>query len=464
MDRHAYQVCRTIATPIYGKLSDLYGRKRLLQTALAIFGIASILCALAQTMPQLIAARALQGLGGGGLIAMAHATIGDVLAPRDRGRYAGYFAGTFAVSGVMGPVLGGLFTDYLSWRYVFWINLPICLAAWLLAQRALSKLAVRATEREIDYGGAALLISAVVPLLLVASWGGVEVAWASPTIVGLALCGLAFAVLFVLRELAAREAILPPRMFWRREFSMLMCIGFVGPMMTGSTIVMLPLYFQLVTGASASRAGLFLMAMSGGMVVGSFVSGQVIARLGRYKYLPIVGFGLQMTAFSLLAGLSPETPRWMTALFAALVGFGSGTTMSVVTVGAQNAVDPGDLGAASAAGSFFRNLGAAFGVSLLTALLLAQLAANLAAVPGAASLGEDPALEMLRGGSAVIEHLGEAARAQAALAADRAFSTVFRVASFLAMLGVALALGLRGLPLRKTPAGRLTGREDNSAH
>ena len=196
--------------------SDL---KRLLQTALAIFGIASILCALAQTMPQLIAARALQGLGGGGLIAMAHATIGDVLAPRDRGRYAGYFAGTFAVSGVMGPVLGGLFTDYLSWRYVFWINLPICLAAWLLAQRALSKLAVRATEREIDYGGAALLISAVVPLLLVASWGGVEVAWASPTIVGLALCGLAFAVLFVLRELAAREAILPPRMFWRREFS-----------------------------------------------------------------------------------------------------------------------------------------------------------------------------------------------------------------------------------------------------
>ena len=245
---------------------------------------------------------------------------------------------------------------------------------------------------------------------------------------------------------------------------MLMCIGFVGPMMTGSTIVMLPLYFQLVTGASASRAGLFLMAMSGGMVVGSFVSGQVIARLGRYKYLPIVGFGLQMTAFSLLAGLSPETPRWMSALFAALVGFGSGTTMSVVTVGAQNAVDPGDLGAASAAGSFFRNLGAAFGVSLLTALLLAQLAANLAAVPGAASLGEDPALEMLRGGSAVIEHLGEAARAQAALAADRAFSTVFRVASFLAMLGVALALGLRGLPLRKTPAGRLTGREDNSAH
>jgi EmrB/QacA subfamily drug resistance transporter len=456
----AYMLSSTVVTPIYGKLSDLYGRKRLLQTALVIFGVASLFCALAQTMSQLIAARALQGLGGGGLIAMAQATIGDVLAPRERGRYQAYFAGMFAISGTVGPVLGGLFTDYLSWRLVFWINLPFVIAAWLLAQRALRKLVVRASSRVIDYGGAVLLTISVVQLMLVATWGGVEFPWFSPTIVALAVSGLVFAVLFVLRELVAREPILPPRMFRNREFSLLMTLAFVAPMMTMATIVLMPLYLQLVTGASASRAGLFLMAMTGGMVTGSFVSGRVVAMSGRYKFLPVTGFALQGLAFTLLSAVTPETPRLLTALFAALVGLGSGFTMSVVTVGAQNAVDPRDLGAGSATGSFFRNLGSAFGVATLTSLLLAQLAANLTAVPGLGSLGDDPSLALLRSGGAVINTLEPAVRVAVAAAADNSFGFVFTTASGMAVVGFLVALTLRGLPLRNKPAGRIVGHDD----
>jgi EmrB/QacA subfamily drug resistance transporter len=451
----AYMLCATIATPIYGKLSDLYGRKRMLQTALVIFGAASVFSALAQTMPQLIAARAMQGLGGGGLIAMAQATVGDVLAPRERGKYQAYFAGVFATSGTAGPLLGGFFTDYLSWRFVFWINVPIVIVAWLLAQRALSKLEVRTSSREIDYGGAALLIVSVLSLMLVATWGGLEYRWTSPVILGLALCGLAFAALFVLRELVAREPILPPRMFRNREFSTLVSLAFLAPMMTGATIILMPLYLQLVSGASASRAGLFLMAMTAGMVTGSFISGRAVSLSGQYKLLPVIGFAVQGIAFTLLSNMTPDTPRGLVALFAALVGTGSGFTMSVVTVGAQNAIDPRDLGAGSATGSFFRNLGSAFGVAALTSLLLAQLATNLAAVPGIERLGPDPSLELLRGGAAVLDRLGPAAHVMIATAADNSFGFVFTAASFLAVLGFGLALSLRGLPLRKTPSGQL---------
>lgn len=458
----AYLLCSTVMTPIYGKLSDLYGRKRLLQTALGIFCVASVFCALAQTMPQLIVARALQGLGGGGLVSMAQATIGDVIAPRDRGRYQAYFAGVFASTGVAGPVLGGFFADYLSWRWMFWINVPICIAAWLLAQRALGKLVVRPSSRVIDYGGALLMAAGVSQLLLVATWGGVEFPWSSPVIVALTLSGLVFAALFVMRELVAREPILPPRMFANREFSLLVSMSFLNPMMIGGAVVLLPLYLQLVTGASASGAGLALTAMTTGMVAGSFVAGRVVSVYGHYRFLPLCGFAIEVVAFTLLAHMAPDTPRLLTAMYALMAGFGSGFIMSVVTVGAQNAVDPRDLGAGSAASAFLRNCGMAFGVAILTTLLLGRLAANLAAVPGLDQLGEDPSLTLLRSGGGVIATLDGATRSLVAGAAGNAFGFVFTVASGMAAAGLLLGASLRGLPLRKT-SGLAAQRQDSAA-
>jgi EmrB/QacA subfamily drug resistance transporter len=256
-----YLLTSTASTPVYGKLSDLFGRRALFRFAIVLFVLASALCALAQSMPQLILARALQGLGGGGLITMAQATIADVISPRERGRYQGYISGVWAVASVGGPVLGGFFAEYLSWRWVFWINLPLGLAALGIAHLSLRRLPRQRLARPIDYPGAVLLVGAVTALLLVTSWAGVVAPWTSPTILGLALAGVALVALFIVQELRAAEPLLPPRLFRDRVVRIANIASFITSMAMFGATVFLPVFLQVVMGISASRSGMLVIPL-----------------------------------------------------------------------------------------------------------------------------------------------------------------------------------------------------------
>jgi len=448
----AYLLASTAATPIYGKLSDLYGRKVMLQAALAFFLAASVLCALAATMTQLIVFRALQGLGGGGLIAMAHATIADVIAPRDRGRYQGYFSAVFAATSVGGPVLGGFFAQHLTWRWVFWINLPIGLAAILISNKALGKLATRRTQREIDYGGAALLVAAVTALLLVTTWGGVEFPWLSAPIIGMSLAGLVLLVVFGFRERLAREPILPLRLFRNAIFASSSLFSFLTSMAMFGAIVYLPLFMQLVGGDSASQSGLLLIPLTGAIVVGAYASGRIVSLTGRYKIFPCLGLVMASVALALLSLMTAQTPRLELCAYMALFGIGIGLVMPVAILSVQNAIELRDLGTGTAAVNFFRSMGGAFGVSLLGSVLLSELAVRIAAVPGHEALGPHPALDLLHGETGAIGTLSAATRALLVAGLERSFAVMFLAACALSVLAFLAALFLKELPLRTTSA------------
>ncbi len=448
----AYLLTSTATTPIYGKLSDLYGRKVMLQAALVFFLVASVLCALAGTMTQLILFRALQGLGGGGLIAMAHATIADVIAPRDRGRYQGYFSAVFAATSVGGPVLGGFFAEHLSWRWVFWINLPIGVAAILISGKALGKLTVHRTQREIDYAGAALLIAAVTALLLVTTWGGVELPWLSAPIVGLLLLGLVLFVVFGFRERLAREPILPLRLFKNPVFSVSGLVAFLTTMAMFGAIIFMPLYLQLVDGVSASGSGVLLIPLTGAIVVGAYASGRIVSHTGRYKIFPCLGLALASTALVLLSLMTAETAQLAAGAWMVLLGLGIGMVMPVSIVSVQNAVDLRDLGTATGAVNFFRSLGGAFGVAMLGSVLLAQLDARVAAIPGHEALGPHPALDLLHGATGGMGALTPAVRSLLLRGLERSFSVLFLMAAAITVLGFVASFFLKELPLRTTAA------------
>ena len=448
----AYLLTSTATTPIYGKLSDLYGRRTMLQIAIGIFLVASLLCALAQSMSQLILFRGVQGAGGGGLIAMAHATIADVIAPRDRGRYQGYFSSVFGATSVAGPVLGGFFADHLSWRWVFWINLPIGIAAMLISNRALRKLVVRRATLEIDYWGALLLVAAVCALLLVTTWGGIEWPWISPVILGLGLSGLVLLAAFVLREQVAREPILPLRLFRNAVFSVTSLTSFLTSMAMFGAIVFLPLFLQLVGGDTASRSGLLLIPLTGTIVVGAFTAGRAVSRTGRYKIYPCAGLLLATIAFGLLSLMDAGTPHLESGFFMALLGLGLGMVLPVMVVATQNAIELRDLGTGTAALNFFRSMGGSFGVAMLSTVLLLQLTDRMASIPGHEGLGPHPALDLLHGDAGGIAALAAGARALLLAAVERSFTAVFLMAGGVAFLGLIAALFLKELPLRTTPA------------
>jgi EmrB/QacA subfamily drug resistance transporter len=451
----AYLLTSTAATPIYGKLSDLYGRKAMLQAAIGIFLVASVLCAIAGTMTELILARAMQGVGGGGLMAMAHATIADVIAPRDRGRYQGYFSSVFAATSVAGPVLGGFFSDHLTWRWVFWINLPIGLIAIVICNKALRKLAVaRTARREIDYVGAALLVGAISLLVLATTWGGVEMPWSSPALLGLMALSLALAAGFVLRERVAREPILPLRLFRIGVFTVA-CIGsFLTSMAMFGAIIFLPLFSQLVSGESASQSGLLLIPLTGAIVVGAYTAGRIVSLTGRYKIFPIVGLAIATVAFALLSTMDARTGRVEASLYMALVGLGIGMVLPIMVVTIQNAVDLRDLGTGTAAVNFFRSMGGSFGVALLGSVLLSQLDARIARVPGHENMGERPAFDLLHGDTSNVASLGETARQLLVRALEQSFTVVFLTGAGIAALALITVLFLKELPLRTTPAAR----------
>ncbi|HLI10611.1 MAG TPA: MDR family MFS transporter [Alphaproteobacteria bacterium] len=448
----AYLLTSTASTPIYGKLSDLYGRKVMLQVALGIFLVASILCALAGTMTQLILFRALQGLGGGGLISMAHATIADVISPRDRGRYQGYFSAVFAATSVGGPVLGGFFADHLTWRWVFWINPPIGVAAILISNHAMRKLVARRVAGEIDYWGASLLVTAVTLLLLVTTWGGVTLPWSSPQILGLTLLGLAFTAAFLLRERVARDPILPLRLFLNRVFSVASIVSFLTSMAMFGGIVYLPLFLQLVAGDTASESGFLLIPFTGTTVVGAYIAGQLVSRTGRYKLYPCLGLVFATIAFVLLAFTGAATSEAVSAAYMALLGVGIGMVLPVMVVSIQNAVELRDLGTATGALNFFRSMGGSFGVALLGSVLLAQLSDRIAAVPGHEQLGPHPSLDLLHGQTGGIAAIAATTRALLVGVVQHSFTIVFLCAAAIALAGFAICVFLKEIPLRTTPA------------
>jgi EmrB/QacA subfamily drug resistance transporter len=452
----AYLLTSTAATPIYGKLSDLYGRKVMLQIAIVIFLLTSVLCGLAATMPQLVAFRALQGLGGGGLISMAHATIADVISPRERGRYQGYIASTFAVSSIIGPVLGGLFVDHLTWRWVFWINLPIAVGALVLSELTLKRLVARRLRHRIDYPGAVLIVAAVCCLLLVTTMGGNEVAWNSPLIAGLAAGSLVLFALCVVQERRASEPILPPRLFADGVFLVASLVNILTSITMLGGIVFMPLFLQLVYGLGAGDSGLMLIPFTGATVVAAVSAGRLMAATGRYKVFPLIGVTLTLAAMLGLSTVTPATPLALVGGAMALCGLGIGLVMPILVVVVQNTVETRDLGTATASISFFRSMGGSFGVALFSAVLIARLNSLVGAVPGHELFGASPGVALLHAGAQALELAPPAIRPAVTAALTRAFHDTFLVGAGIALLTLILALVLREVPLRTT-VGRGSG-------
>jgi EmrB/QacA subfamily drug resistance transporter len=449
----AYLLTSTAATPIYGKLSDFYGRKLMLQIAIGIFLLTSLLCGLAGTMGQLIFFRGLQGLGGGGLIAMAHATIADVISPRERGRYQAYIASAFAVASVVGPVLGGLFVDYLTWRWVFWINLPIGLGALALSERTLKRLAVKGVRHRIDYPGAVLMVAAVCCILLVTTIGGHEAPWDSLLIKGLAVAALGFFVLCVFQEWTASEPILPPRLFGNVVYAAANMANLLTAMSFLGSVVFIPLFLELVYGLPAGSAGVMLIPLTTATILAAITTGKLMAKTGRYKIFPLLGVLCTGAGMVLLSRVGAATPLPLAAAVIALCGLGVGLVNPVIMVAVQNAVQVRDVGTATASISFFRSMGGSFGVALFSAVLIARLDGLVGAMPGHEALGSDPGIDLLRAGAGAVDLAPAALQASLRLAVTHAFQDVFLLGAAIALLTLVSVLLLRELPL-KTISGQ----------
>ncbi len=368
----AYMLASTSSVPIYGKLSDLYGRKFLFQLSIAVFIAGSLLSGLAQSMTALIVFRGVQGLGAGGIMALSQAIIGDIIAPRERGRYQGYMGSVFAFSSVAGPLLGGFFTDHISWRWVFFINLPLGALALAICTFVL-QLPRRRVPHSIDYIGSVLMIGGVSCLLLVTTWGGKQYDWTSPTILALAVAGVVLLVLFALQEFRASEPLLPPRLFRDSVFTVSSGVGLVVGLAMFGAISFLPVYLQVVKGASATASGLRMIPMMFGIVTSSIVSGRMISHTGRYRIYPIMGTALVVLGLFLLSRLTVDTGGVEIGAYMLVLGLGLGMVMQVIVLTVQNSVDFRDLGTATAGVNFFRSMGGAFGVAIFGSILSDRL-------------------------------------------------------------------------------------------
>ncbi|CAI3808792.1 Multidrug resistance protein 3 [Pseudomonas sp. MM223] len=367
-----YMVAMTVAVPIYGKLGDLYGRRRMILTGISLFTLASIVCALAQDMQQLVLARVLQGIGAGGMVSVSQAIIGDFVPPRERGRYQGYFSSMYAVASVAGPVLGGWLTEYLSWRWVFWINLPLGLVALWAIHRALGGMPVQRREAQVDYLGAVLLILGLGSLLLGITLVGQGHAWVDPAVLTLFACAVLGLALFIVHERRCPEPLLPLGLFGNRVAVLCWGVIFFASFQSISLTMLMPLRYQGITGAGADSAALHLLPLAMGLPLGAFTGGRMTSRTGRYKPQILAGALLMPVAIFAMA-LTPPQSGWLSALFMLLTGIACGLQFPTSLVGTQSAVDSKDIGVATSTTNLFRSLGGAMGVACMSSLLLALL-------------------------------------------------------------------------------------------
>jgi EmrB/QacA subfamily drug resistance transporter len=457
----AYLLSSTVVGPLYGKLGDLYGRKIVLQAAIVIFLLGSILCGISQNMIELIAFRGIQGIGGGGLIVVTIAAIGDIIPPRDRGRYQGFFGAVFGVSTVIGPLLGGFFVDNLSWRWIFYVNLPIGLIALAVIAVAFQPRTDRA-KHMVDYLGAALLAAGLSAIVLYASLGGTTYAWGSAPMIALIVGGVVLLAAFVYVEGRAAEPILPLEIFRNRVFSVTSAVGFIVGFALFGAITYLPLYLQDVKSHSPTTSGLLITPMMLGLLITSIGSGQLISRFGRYKPFPVAGTAIIVVGLALLSRLQVDTSTLVAGAYMLVLGLGLGLVLQVLVLAAQNAVDYKYLGVATSGSTLFRQVGGSIGVAVFGAIFANQLAGDLARrlPPRAhAPAAPDPA---------ALHRLPPAIHTAYVRAITDAIHPVFLAAAGIAVLGFLLTWLLREVPLRATTQAPDVGSglqgacEDNS--
>jgi EmrB/QacA subfamily drug resistance transporter len=443
----AYILASTIMLPVYGKLGDLIGRKGLFIGAIALFIAGSVVGGLAGDMTWLIAGRAIQGLGGGGLMILSQAIIADVVPARERGKYMGIMGGVFALSSVAGPLLGGWFTEGIGWRWAFWMNIPLGILAIVSAVVFLKLPKVAHDKPRIDFTGMGLLAIASTCLVLVTTWGGTTYDWDSLVIIGLIVGFVVTGIAFVMVERTAAEPIMPLHLFKDRNFNLTTIAGLITGIAMFGALAYLPTYLQMVTGVNATEAGLLMIPMMAALLVSSIVSGQLVSRTGRYKWLPIVGTSIVAVALALMSTMTPTLPIWILCSFLALMGLGLGMSMQILILIVQNSFPVREVGTATASNNYFRQIGASLGAAIVGSLFVARLTDLLAdRMPAGAADG---------GGSnsftpAIVRDLPDAAREIIVGSYNDALTPVFLYMVPLVIVAVILLCFVKEKPLATT--------------
>lgn len=457
----AYTLATAASTPIWGKIGDMYGRKGIFLTSIVIFLVGSALCGMAQNMGELIGFRTLQGLGAGGLVVGVMAIMGDLVTPRERGKYTGIISGVMSAAMIGGPLVGGAITDHLGWRWAFYVNLPLGVIA-LVTVSTVIRLPKKRAEARIDYLGATLLAAGITAIVLVTSWGGSEYSWGSALIVGLIVVGVASLAGFLVVQTKAAEPVMPLHVFRSGNFVMVSVIGFVGGFVMFGAMLFMPLYQQAVQGASATNSGLLLLPLLLSMMVASPIAGRYTTKTGKYKVFPVVvGTALLVVGLVLLSQMDAETSRLVSSLDMVALGAGMGCTMQTSLLIAQNSVEMKDIGVASSCTTLFRMLGSSFGVAIMGVLFSSQVKDEMARRAG--SLGSSLTQQSAHLDAASLSRLPAVVRHAYQHAVAAGTHSAFLVGAVVTVLALLAGLFVKETPLRGSAPTRPAEPADGDA-